>query len=132
MGFVCKHVPGAFVREASAQTEGAAALPFFGCESFGRLSKSGRWDLEWIFQRIGPSWRPNEMESMLADWRRAGWIAVDVAAGEFRLAPDRLPGWADCFPGAEPAEGLPLSAGEHIGNMVAEISQARAARSAGS
>jgi len=95
-------------------------------ESFGRGEAAGKLDLVWLWDRLRPSWRQNELEGMLEDWRRAGWIAVDQAAGEYRLAPDRLPGWADCFPSPEAPPGLELRAGEQIGNMVAELSQARA------
>lgn len=99
-------------------------------ESFGQGRAWAPFDIDWLWVRLRPKWRRGEVKGMVEDWRRAGWVAVDVAAGECRLAPDRLPGWAECFL-SEPNGALPLSGGVQIGNMVAEISQERGASRTG-
>jgi hypothetical protein len=96
-------------------------------ESFGRGRGEGVWNVEWFWDRLKPEWRLNELRAMLAAWRRAGWIAVDAAAGEFRLAPDRLPGWAECFLGSDASIPLPMGDGQQLGPLMAELSQERAA-----
>jgi len=75
-------------------------------------------------------WRPSEIWEMCCAWRRAGWIAVDEAEGCFRLAPDRLPGWADARRVLE-AESrgqdvLPLTTPPDLHKEIAKFSQAQA------
>lgn len=76
-------------------------------------------------------WRPSEIWEMLQNWRRAGWVAVDEAEGRFRLAPDRLPGWADvnrllATYRQQPAD---LATDEDLHKTVARFSQVNAIKS---
>ena len=96
-------------------------------ESFGRGRAGVGLDARKFWERLGGEWRLNELLQMLEAWRRAGWIAADGAAGECRLAPDRLPGWAECFLPTPPEAALPLSGGDHLATVLAGLSQARAA-----
>jgi hypothetical protein len=63
-------------------------------ESFGEGSAWGAIDIKAWRLRM-PVWRSNELKAMFENWRRAGWLAVDVTEKTFRLAPDQFPGWAN-------------------------------------
>jgi hypothetical protein len=95
-------------------------------DSFALGRSWGIWSETAFLAWLGKKWRyTNELKPLLDDWRRAGWLAVDVAEAKFRLAPDQLPGWADCF-NHQPStinQELPLTAGPHLASMTAEISQ---------
>lgn len=98
-------------------------------ESFGNGAAAGAWDVKWVWSRyLKPDWYLCQCREMLDDWVRHGWIAVDVAVGEFRLAPDRWPGWAECF--SEPSRDgrLELDGGPNLASMCAAVSQELAAR----
>lgn len=96
--------------------------------SFGLGQSQGELDLDRIWGHLLPEWRRNEVRKVLEQWRRAGWLSVDGAF--YRLAPDCLPGWADCFQEASSGERTPalpkLSSPEHLGNLLAALSQGRA------
>lgn len=94
-------------------------------ESFGYGRESGAVDVRAWRNRL-VQWRSNEVRDMLDSWRRAGWLMLDEV-GEFRLAPDRLPGWADVV-ALRAAEGnLPLRSEDDLNKMIARVSQSAAA-----
>lgn len=108
-------------------------------ESFGEGSDSGPVGVSCPVQGVKQTgrwcallsdWRPSEIYEMLSIWRRAGWVAVDETEGKFRLAPDRLPGWADSIrlltaQAVQPGV-LPFATDEDINKGVAKISQLNA------
>lgn len=97
-------------------------------ESFGKGFDHGRLDLNLLWERLGPSWRRNELLQILEEWRRAGWIGVDAVV--YRLAPDRLPGWAECFlpprAGSGSSSELALRVDHCLATVASELSQERA------
>lgn len=97
-------------------------------ESFGEGSAGGAVDLKAWRERLR-TWRSNELKDMLANWRRAGWVAVDVVESNFYLAPDRFPGWADVQviqKSEERVRFLALQTEEDLHKTLARCSAARA------
>jgi hypothetical protein len=100
-------------------------------ESFGEGSASGVIDIEAWRLRM-PVWRSNELKRMFENWRRAGWIVVDVTEKRFRLAPDQFPGWANvqAIQRSERQRHLSLMTEDDLHKTFAKISQVSAVRSA--
>lgn len=88
---------------------------------FGTLHLSA-WE-ERLFK-----WRSNELKDLLADFQRWSWITVDVAEGTFRLAPDRLPGWGECFAMQLREGALPLLSVNDLNKIFAKVSQEASVR----
>lgn len=101
-------------------------------ESFGEGSAWGVVDMDAWRLRLA-TWRSNELKDMLKDWRRAGWIAVDVTEQTYRLAPDQFPGWAtvQVIQRSETRSvPLHLTTEDDLHKTFAKISQAAASRGA--
>lgn len=101
-------------------------------ESFGEGSAFGAVDMEAWRLRLA-TWRSNELKDMLRDWRRAGWISVDVTEQTFRLAPDQFPGWASVQAiqrSEERVVPLRLHTEDDLHKTFAKISQVSAVRDA--
>lgn len=90
--------------------------------SFGEGRDYGIMDLDRLRGHLGEEWRRNEVRKILERWGRAGWLSVDGAF--YRLAPDNLPGWPDCFKdgSGDKTPGLAgLSSPEnHLGTLVSQ------------
>ena len=86
-------------------------------------AQTGKWCL-WL-----SNWKTTEIWEMLEKWRRAVWLSVDVAEGCFRLAPERLPGWADALrlwqDGCKQSQ-LRLATENDLHKELSRLSQARA------
>lgn len=98
-------------------------------ESFGEGSAFGAVDMDAWRLRLA-TWRSNELKDMLTNWRRAGWLTVDVTEQTFRLAPDRFPGWADVQAiqrSEERSVPLNLTTEDDLHKTFAKISQLAAA-----
>ena len=96
-----------------------------GLESFANGFGFGAIDMVAWRLRLS-TWRSNELKNMLADWRRAGWLAFDLTEQTFRLALDRFPGWNDVqtIMGSEQRNGsLNLMTDDDLHKTVAKFSQ---------